>query len=191
MLPVTFVKQMKERGLTLALAESVTCGLAAHMLSGTKGTSDVLKGSLVCYVPEVKTSLMHIPKKMIERYSCESLPVTIKLAKNIRRHIKADVYAAVTGLASPGGSESKNKPVGTVFFCVIYKNKVYRLRKLFKGTPLKIRKKSCRSLYEFIISVIQKFNEESFYRHFYRCPADRLQFVTRASSERGEDRQIL
>jgi nicotinamide mononucleotide (NMN) deamidase PncC len=35
----------------------MTCGLAAHLLSTCKGTADVLKGSVVCYTPEVKKSL--------------------------------------------------------------------------------------------------------------------------------------
>src|SRR4051794_28794817 len=110
-----FIKQLQEKNLILALAESVTCGLAAHKLSTAPGTSDVLAGSIVCYTPEVKRDLLGVSQKLIDRYTCESMEVTEALAKNLGKLIDADIYAALTGLASPGGSETKDKPVGTIF----------------------------------------------------------------------------
>jgi nicotinamide-nucleotide amidase len=148
------IKTLKEKKLTLAMAESMTCGLAAHKLSTCPGTSDVFAGSVVCYTPEVKKSLFRIPQTRIDRYSCESKEITEILAKNLSGLIKADIYGAITGLASAGGSETKDKPVGTVFFAVSYKNKVYHLKKLFRGTPLEIRTKACMALFEFILSII-------------------------------------
>lgn len=145
-----FVKAMKEEGLTLALAESITCGMADEKLSVCFGTSDVLRGAIVCYTPEVKHFLMRIPKTIMAKYTCESMPVTELLAKNLKRLIKADVHAALTGLASPGGSETKNKPVGTVFLCIRYKNRSYKRRLLFRGTPVEIKKKP---VWPFMISL--------------------------------------
>jgi nicotinamide-nucleotide amidase len=151
-----FVKAMKEEGLTLALAESITCGMAAEKLAGCFGTSDVLKGAVVCYTPEVKHHLMRIPKTVMEKYTCESMQITELLAKNLKSLIKADVHAALTGLASPGGSETKNKPVGTVFLCIRYKDRSYKKRLLFRGTPAEIRKKSCAALYKLILEKVIK-----------------------------------
>lgn len=145
-----FVKAMKEQGLTLALAESITCGMAAEMLATAIGTSDVLQGAIVCYTPEVKHSLLKIPKEVIEKHTCESMEVTRLLATHLKKLIKADVYAALTGLASPGGSETKAKPVGTVFICVKFRNKLYKKRFLFRGTPVEIREKACIALYKMI-----------------------------------------
>jgi nicotinamide-nucleotide amidase len=151
-----FVKAMKEEGLTLALAESITCGMAAEKLATCFGTSDVLRGAIVCYTPEVKYHLMRIPKKTMEKYTCESMQVTELLAKNLKPLIKADVYAALTGLASPGGSETKSKPVGTVFLCIIHKNRSYKRRLLFRGTPVEIRKKACMAIYDLIMEKVIK-----------------------------------
>lgn len=148
----TFIKEMQRRKLSLALVESMTCGLATHQLSRTPGTSDVLKGSIICYRPEIKKALLKVPQSMIDRYSCESKEVTRKLAANLPKLIAADVYAAITGLASPGGSETKEKPVGTVFFCIKKGNRFYEHRQRFYGTPLEIKKKACYALYEFIRS---------------------------------------
>lgn len=151
-----FVKLLQENKLTLALAESITCGLAAQKLATCKGTSDVLKGAIVCYSPEVKRELMKVPQKTIDKYTCESMEVTRLLASNLTKLIKADIYAALTGLASPGGSETKEKPVGTVFFCVKHKQKIYSERKVFRGSPLEIRTKACMTLYAMIIDNIIK-----------------------------------
>lgn len=148
------IKALIEKKLTLALAESMTCGLAAHQLSTNKGTADVFKGSIVCYNTEVKRHLLGIPQLKIDRYTAESAEVTGLLVKHLPRLISADIYAAITGLASPGGSETKTKPVGTVFFCFKKGNRIYHHRKVFRGTPLEIRKKACDELYKFILSRI-------------------------------------
>lgn len=150
----TFIKKLRDRKLTLAFAESMTCGLASHKLSNVFGTSDVLKGAITCYTPEVKIKVLKIPKRLIDKYTCESEEVTDALSKNLKRLIDADICAAITGLASPGGSETEEKPVGTVFFSMYYKGKVYHQKKILKGTPVEIKKKACRKLYRFILLTI-------------------------------------
>ena len=148
------VTTLKDHQLTLALAESMTCGLAAHRLSGCIGTSDVLKGSIVCYSPELKCGLMQVSEKMIDTYTCESKEVTEALVKNLSKVVKADVYAAITGLASPGGSETKEKPVGTVFFSIRKGKKIHNYKKALQGSPLEIKKKACETLYKLILSAL-------------------------------------
>jgi nicotinamide-nucleotide amidase len=150
------VKSLQKKKLTLALAESATCGLAASKLATCKGTSEILKGAIICYSPEVKNKILGVPKKMLERYTPESMEVTEKLAKNLSKLFDADIYAAITGLAAEGGSETKEKPVGTVFLCIKYENKMIKERKVFKGSPLQIRTKACIALFELIVKEIVK-----------------------------------
>lgn len=145
---------LKERELTIAFAESVTCGLAAHHLGSTSHTSQFFKGCVVCYHESVKTGLLQVKPAVIKRHTAESQQVTDLLAKGLRRIIKADVCAAVTGLAAPGGSETKDKPVGTVFFSIYYKRRVYQLRKRFVGTPLQVKRKACKALCQFVIATL-------------------------------------
>ena len=146
---------LKEKKLTIAFAESMTCGMAAHTLGTVSGTSEFFKGSIVCYNEAVKTELLGVNKNLIKQYSAESQKVTDALAKNLKRLIAADVHAAVTGLAAPGGSETAKKPVGTVFYSIYYKNKFFRMKKLFNGSPLTIRKKACDELFKFIVKEIK------------------------------------
>lgn len=142
---------LHEKKLTVAFAESVTCGMAAHKLGTVSGTSTVFCGSIVCYDEHIKTGLLNVSKIFIEKHTAESQEVTDILCKNLKGKIKADVHAAVTGLAAPGGSETKLKPVGTVFYSVLVKNNMHRLRKLFKGSPLEIREKACKEMFRFIL----------------------------------------
>lgn len=148
------VNSLKEKELTLALAESMTCGMASQKLSGMKGISEVFRGAVVCYSPEVKMTLMGIKQSLIEHYTCESMEVTEALAKKLSNVIPADIHAAITGLASPGGSETSTKPVGSVFFCIRYKKHCYKTKKILKGSPSQIKRKACIELYRLILHAI-------------------------------------
>lgn len=149
------IRQMQEEGLTLALAESMTCGLAAMKLSSCVGVSDVLLASLVCYTPDAKMQLLDLKPGTIKQYSCESPEVTRQMAQHLSKLVKADLYAAITGLASSDGSETEDKPVGTVFFSIYYKRKSSDFKKVFRGTPLEIKTKAAIELYKLILKLIR------------------------------------
>ena len=145
-----------EKKLTLALAESVTCGLASHQLNIVKGTSDAFMGSIICYNEKVKIELLKVKPSRIKKYTAESQEVTDALATRLSALITADVYGAITGLNADGGSETKSKPVGTVFFSIFYKGKLTKERKLFRGSPLEIKKKACAAFYKMAIRVLKE-----------------------------------
>lgn len=146
---------LRENKLTIAFAESVSCGMLAGKLATISGTSEVLMGSIVCYNEKVKINLLKVPRKLIDKRTAESQQVTDMLANNLSKFIPADICAAITGLAAPGGSETKTKPLGTIFYSFIYRGKFFRLRKIFRGSPLEIRNKACDYLFKFIIREIK------------------------------------
>lgn len=153
-IPNEFIRKLREQKLTLALAESVTCGLAANKLSSCVGVSDVLTSSIVCYTPEAKMQILGVKKSTIRQYTCESAEVTRQMAQHLSALVEADIYAAITGLASSDGSETKEKPVGTVFYCVIFKDKAFEFRQVFRGSPLEIKTKASVRLYELILEQV-------------------------------------
>lgn len=68
------------------------------------------------------------------------MQVTVEMIKKGKELLHADLYIACTGLLKKGGSETKEKPVGTFFYSIYYKNNFYNFRRLFKGPAcLKIR----------------------------------------------------
>jgi nicotinamide-nucleotide amidase len=100
---------LRKRGLTLALAESITGGLVASRLVSVPGTSEVLKGGVVAYMTDVKRSVLGVTAEKIVSAECAE-----QLATAARRMFGADVGLGVTGVAGP--EEQEGHPPGTVFF---------------------------------------------------------------------------
>ena len=105
--------QCRERGFTLATAESCTGGLVAELLTAIPGSSDVFVGGLVSYSNHVKVEQLGVPAELIVEHGAVSQEVARAMADGAREYLRADVAVAVTGIAGPGGGTA-DKPVGTV-----------------------------------------------------------------------------
>ena len=101
------LQALRDRGLTLGLAESVTGGLVAGRLTAVPGASDVFRGSIVSYASEVKFDLLGVPVGPVV-----SEAAAAAMATGARRALGADVGLALTGVAGP--SEQDGMPVGTL-----------------------------------------------------------------------------
>ncbi|MDR1318443.1 MAG: nicotinamide-nucleotide amidohydrolase family protein [Treponema sp.] len=108
------VRRLKEKSLTLALAESCTAGLAADLVARIPGASKVLWGSFVSYTIDAKVSMLGIDRKKIEKHGAVSGETACLMAEGALRKSGASLAAAVTGLAGPDGDGS-GVPVGTVW----------------------------------------------------------------------------
>jgi nicotinamide-nucleotide amidase len=108
---------LRERGWTIAAAESCTGGLLAGRLTARAGSSDYVAGGLVVYANEAKTALAGVPAELIAAHGAVSEEVADALADGARAALGADVGVGITGVAGPGGG-SEDKPVGTVCFAV-------------------------------------------------------------------------
>lgn len=104
---------LREKGLTLAAAESCTGGLLSKRMTDLPGASEVFRGGAVVYATDSKTSLLGVPAALIEEKGVVSREVALSLAENIRTTFVADFGIGITGLAGPDGDGVH--PVGTVF----------------------------------------------------------------------------
>ena len=104
----------RERGLTLATAESCTGGLVAARLTSVPGSSDVFLGAVVAYADEVKARELDVPAEVLERHGAVSAEAAAAMAAGARARLGADVAVSVTGVAGPGGG-TPEKPVGLVY----------------------------------------------------------------------------
>jgi nicotinamide-nucleotide amidase len=125
---------MAEKGLTIAFAESATAGWLCSEFALTEQSGQVLIGGITCYDASLKVSLLKIPQGLIDTFTPESMEVTREMAYHLAKLIKADIYVTVTGLTTPGGSETKEKPVGTMFVFALIKNREASFRKVFQGS---------------------------------------------------------
>jgi len=108
---------LRERGLTIATAESCTGGLLAARLTDRAGSSEYVRGGVVAYSNEVKVAQAGVPAELIEEHGAVSQEVAEALADGARGRLGGDVGVGVTGIAGPGGG-SEEKPVGLVWLCV-------------------------------------------------------------------------
>jgi competence/damage-inducible protein CinA-like protein len=98
---------LREHGLTLAVAESLTGGLVAGRLTAIPGASDVFRGAVVSYASEVKFDLLEVSSGPVVNE-----PAAIEMAEGVQRLLGADVGLSLTGVAGP--TEQDGVPVGTV-----------------------------------------------------------------------------
>jgi nicotinamide-nucleotide amidase len=104
----------RERGLTLATAESCTGGLVAARLTAVPGSSDVFRGSVVAYADDVKTGELGVPADVLATHGAVSAETAAAMAAGVRVRLEADIGVSDTGVAGPGGG-TPEKPVGLVY----------------------------------------------------------------------------
>lgn len=108
---------LKEKGLTVAVAESCTGGLITDRLTDIPGSSMYLERGLVTYSNRSKTELLGVPEDILQKHGAVSEETARLMAEGVRRLAGTDLGLATTGIAGPdGGSEAK--PVGTVFIAL-------------------------------------------------------------------------
>ncbi len=104
---VVVLDQLREQGLTLAVAESLTGGLVTGRLTAVPGASDVLRGGIVSYASDVKFELLEVSSGPVVNE-----PAAIEMAEGVQRLLGADIGLSLTGVAGP--AEQEGVPVGTV-----------------------------------------------------------------------------
>lgn len=148
-LPEVVGRMLKERGETLAVAESCTGGLIGKILTDTPGSSEYFLGSVVSYADSVKEGTLRVPKQLLIEHGAVSREVAEAMATGIRQITGSDYALSVTGIAGPGGG-SELKPVGLVFIGIGDRESVIARRFQFHGTRDRIRETSAYTALELL-----------------------------------------
>lgn len=110
---------LARRGLTLAVAESVTGGLVSHRITMVPGSSRYFKMGMVAYSSAIKASCLGVPGEATRRDDAVNADVAVSMARGVRELAGAKIGLATTGFAGPDGG-TEREPVGTVYAAVAY-----------------------------------------------------------------------
>lgn len=110
-------KILKEKGLSVGLAESCTGGNIARSFTQNPGSSEYFKGGIVAYSNEIKIRVLGISPDLISEKGVVNKEVVESMAISARQILNADYAIATSGIAGPGGGTAE-KPVGTVWIAV-------------------------------------------------------------------------
>lgn len=132
---------LRQRGQTLAVAESCTAGGLGARLTNPPGSSDVFLGGVISYSNEVKERLLGVHPGVLLEKGAVSGECAVEMAKGARGLIGADWALSITGIAGPGGG-SEGKPVGLVFIGCAGPDRVEAEEHRFRGSRDSIRQRS-------------------------------------------------
>ncbi len=124
---------LKEKGLTVATAESCTGGNIARLITSVPGSSGYFVGSVIAYQNRIKTGVLNVEEAVINTLGAVSQPVVEQMAMGVKEHFGTDAAIATSGIAGPDGGTAE-KPVGTTWISVAYKDKILSRKFLFWGT---------------------------------------------------------
>jgi nicotinamide-nucleotide amidase len=110
---------LRERGETVATAESCTGGLVGSLLTDVPGSSDYFDRSYVTYSYDAKLDDLGVARETLDAEGAVSEPVARQMARGARDAAGVTWGVATTGIAGPTGG-SDGKPVGTVFVAVAH-----------------------------------------------------------------------
>ena len=105
----------RDRGWTLATAESATGGMIGARITSVPGASEVYVGGVVTYATSLKESVLGVDPVVIAERGVVSEEVAIAMAEGAAAALSADVAIAVTGSAGPDDLE---QPAGTMIIAV-------------------------------------------------------------------------
>ena len=124
-------KILREKKLTLSIAESCTGGYLSHLITSVPGCSDYFLGSMVPYDYEIKMRQLGVRPEVLAKNGAVSEPTIVEMANIVRAKFNTDIGVATSGIAGPGGA-TPDKPVGLIW--IAYSDKYHTITKKLQLT---------------------------------------------------------
>ena len=105
---------LREKKLTLAIAESCTGGYVSHLVTSVPGSSEYFQGSVIPYSYEIKMQQLGVKGETLQKFGAVSEETIKEMAELVRKKFNTSIGVATSGIAGPGGA-TPEKPVGTVW----------------------------------------------------------------------------
>lgn len=146
---------LKEKGLTIACAESCTGGLLTSRLTDVPGSSAYVSGSVVSYTDEVKADVLGVNREVLAAQGAVSDEVARQMAEGVRSRICTDVGVGITGIAGPDGG-SADKPVGLVYIAVSGDRGTESTKNIFTGTRKQVKYQTTQTALDMVRCYLKK-----------------------------------
>lgn len=148
---------LRRRGMTLAIAESLTGGALSAAIVAVPGASDVLNGAVVAYATGVKASMLGVDATLLAHRGPVDPEVARQMAEGARAALAvdgraADVGVSTTGVAGP--TPQGGQPVGTVHIGVSLQGRTSSRAFLFGGDRSTIRAATVAAALEMLLEAV-------------------------------------
>ena len=112
------IAQAVAKGISLAVAESLTGGAVAADLVSIPGASAVFRGGIVAYDPVIKHDLLEVDAAALASGGAVTALVATQMAEGVAKRLSSDFAVATTGVAGPDPEPVSGQKPGTVFIAV-------------------------------------------------------------------------
>ncbi len=140
---------LKQRRLSLAVAESCTGGMIGARITAIPGSSEYFIGGVTAYSNRLKQSLLEVPADLLERQGAVSSETAAAMAQGIRHRADTALGLAVTGIAGPDGG-SDEKPVGLVYTGLADREGVRTTEHRFLGNREQVRMRAAQAALDMV-----------------------------------------
>lgn len=140
-LAAELTQALEARGESVSTAESLTGGLLCAYLTVAPGASKTVRGGVVAYMTDVKSSVVGVDEALLREHGAVAAPTAVALARNARRMFASTWALATTGVAGP--TEQEGKAVGTVFVAAAGPGVEAVVHLRLSGDRVRIREQSC------------------------------------------------
>lgn len=134
------VAELVRRAETVATCESLTAGLVCAELTTVPGSSAVVRGGLVTYATDLKTSLAAVPAELVSQHGVVSCDVAESMAQGARAACGATWGIGTTGVAGPDSLDGR--PPGTVCIAIAGPDGAVSVEELFAGDRAEVRRRT-------------------------------------------------
>jgi nicotinamide-nucleotide amidase len=146
------IERLTQRGLTVAVAESLTGGLLCAALTEVPGASAVVRGGVVAYATELKASVLNVSEELLASKGAVDAEVALQMAAGVAASLGADIGLSTTGVAGPEPQDGK--AVGTVFIACVWGQKRAVEELSLSGTRNEIRSLTVHAALRMLASVV-------------------------------------
>jgi PncC family amidohydrolase len=145
---------LEENGETVAVAESLTGGRLAVLLTEAPGSSATFLGGVVSYATEVKIDVLGVEPALVEQHGVVSAECARAMARGVRALMGASYGVSTTGVAGP--DEQEGKPPGTVYVGVAGPQGDAALALELVGGRSEIQERTCAEALSALAGIIRE-----------------------------------